>query len=39
MLAQCDAYLTRMDLLKLLLQANYSDLPTLRELTKMDTAR
>ncbi|KAK7502719.1 hypothetical protein BaRGS_00005969, partial [Batillaria attramentaria] len=39
MIGQCDGYQTRVDLLKILLEANYPDLPTLQELTKMDTAR
>ena len=39
MIAKCDAYQTRVDLLKILLEANYPDLPTLQELSKMDTAR
>lgn len=39
MTAQCDGYQARVDLLKILLEDNYPDLPTLQELTKMDTAR
>lgn len=39
MIAKCEAYQARVDLLKILLEANYPDLPTLQELSKMDTAR
>ncbi|XP_076441937.1 uncharacterized protein LOC143280973 isoform X2 [Babylonia areolata] len=39
MIGKCDAYQARVDLLKILLEANYPDLPTLQELSKMDTAR
>ncbi|KAL8592594.1 hypothetical protein ACOMHN_026524 [Nucella lapillus] len=39
MIAKCEAYQARVDLLKILLDANYPDLPTLQELSKMDTAR
>ena len=39
MIGKCDTYQTRVDLLKILLEANYPDLPTLQELSKMDTAR
>ncbi|KAK7103379.1 hypothetical protein V1264_018289 [Littorina saxatilis] len=39
MIGKCDAYQTRVDLLKILLEANYPDLPTLQELSKTDTAR
>jgi hypothetical protein len=39
MIGKCDAYQARVDLLKILLEANYPDLPTLHDLAKMDTAR
>ncbi|XP_059142669.1 zinc finger FYVE domain-containing protein 26-like, partial [Physella acuta] len=38
-IGQCDMYLARLDLLKTMVEANYQDLPTLRELTKQDTVR
>ncbi len=37
--AQCDAYLGRIDLLKLLVAANCSYVPSIQQLTKMDSLR
>ncbi|CAL1527591.1 unnamed protein product [Lymnaea stagnalis] len=39
MLGQCDLYLARVDLLQVMVEANYQDLPTIKELTKQDTIR
>ena len=39
MIGKCESYQARVDLLKILLEANYPDLPTLNDLSKMDTAR
>ncbi|XP_005113539.2 zinc finger FYVE domain-containing protein 26, partial [Aplysia californica] len=36
---QCELYLARVDLLRVMVEANYQDLPTVRELTKQDTVR
>ncbi|KAK6181134.1 hypothetical protein SNE40_009062 [Patella caerulea] len=38
-IGQCDMYQTRVDLLKILVEANYRNLPTIEELTKVDTVR
>ncbi|XP_046355808.2 zinc finger FYVE domain-containing protein 26-like isoform X1 [Haliotis rufescens] len=35
----CDMYQTRVDLLKILVGDNYKDLPSIKELTKVDTVR
>ena len=39
MVDQCDVYLARVDLLRVMVGANFQDLPTIRELTKMDSVR
>ncbi|KAH9515330.1 hypothetical protein Btru_014177, partial [Bulinus truncatus] len=39
MMDQCDLYLGRVDLLQVMVEANYQDLPTIRELTKQDSVR
>ena len=36
-MARCDMYQSLVDLLGLLVTANYKDLPSLQELTKMDS--
>ena len=38
-MARCDMYQSLVDLLGLLVTANYKDLPSLQELTKMDSVR
>lgn len=36
---QSDLYMARIDLLQVMVEANYQDLPTIRELTKQDSVR
>ncbi|ESP02327.1 hypothetical protein LOTGIDRAFT_238051 [Lottia gigantea] len=38
-IGQCDMYQTRVDLLKILVESNYRNLPTIEQLTKVDTVR
>lgn len=35
----CEVYLGRVDLLDIMVKANYQELPTIKELTKQDTVR
>ncbi|GFO26040.1 Zinc finger fyve domain-containing protein 26 [Plakobranchus ocellatus] len=39
MTAQCDTYLAHVDLLRVMVGAHFQDLPTIKELTKIDTVR
>ena len=36
---QCDTYLARVDLLRVMVGAHFQDLPTIKELTKIDSVR